>query len=142
MHSDRCRWEHFSHDADIGIRGYGDSVESAYAQAALAMTALICDVTTLNPQVSREIECEAPDFELLFADWINALIYTMAVEQMLFSGFEITIDSLKLHATVWGEPINRIRHQPAVEIKGATFTELRVSCSSDGQWLAQCVVDV
>ncbi|MEX2353352.1 MAG: archease, partial [Gammaproteobacteria bacterium] len=42
-----CHWEHFSHDADIGIRGYGDTIESAFAQAAIAMTAVICEVDTV-----------------------------------------------------------------------------------------------
>jgi tRNA nucleotidyltransferase (CCA-adding enzyme) len=34
------------------------------------------------------------------------------------------------------------QHRPAVEVKGATFTALRVSQRDDGLWLAQTVVDV
>jgi SHS2 domain-containing protein len=34
------------------------------------------------------------------------------------------------------------RHQPAVEIKGATYTELKVGRTDNGLWFAQCVVDV
>ena len=70
----KCHWEHFSHEADIGIRGYGDTMESAFAQAAIAMIAAICDVTTVKALTSRQIQCEAPDHELLFVDWLNALI--------------------------------------------------------------------
>jgi tRNA nucleotidyltransferase (CCA-adding enzyme) len=33
------------------------------------------------------------------------------------------------------------RHQPAVEVKGATYTALRVA-PIEGGWLAQTVVDV
>ena len=137
-----CGWEHFSHAADIGIRGHGDTVETAFAQAALAMTAVICDVDTVNPASPREIHCEAPDLELLFVEWLNALIYEMAVEKMLFSRFEVQINELLLSATVWGEPIDRSRHQPAVEIKGATYTELEVEHTKDHNWVAQCVIDV
>lgn len=137
-----CWWEHFSHDADIGIRGYGDSMETAFAQAALAMTAVICDVDMVNPSSQREIRCEAPDYELLFVEWLNDLIYEMAVEKMLFSRFEVEIKGSVLRATAWGEPIERSRHQPAVEIKGATYTALEVSHKTDGTWLAQCVIDV
>ena len=35
-----------------------------------------------------------------------------------------------------------VDHQAAVEIKGATLTELKVEKQDDGLWLAQCVVDV
>lgn len=34
-------WEHFPHDADIGVRGVGTSKEEAFEQAALALTAVI-----------------------------------------------------------------------------------------------------
>ena len=33
-------------------------------------------------------------------------------------------------------------HKPAVEVKGATFTELAVRQDPDGRWRAQCIVDV
>ena len=33
-------WEHFAHGADIGVRGYGLSLEEAFEQAALALAAV------------------------------------------------------------------------------------------------------
>ncbi|MEX2352648.1 MAG: archease, partial [Gammaproteobacteria bacterium] len=113
-----------------------------FAQAAIAMTAVICEVDTVRPLVSRQIQCEAPDYELLFVDWLNALVYEMAVEQMLFGHFDIQIDSMTLQATAWGEPVDRVRHQPAVEVKGATYTGLAVTQVKNNQWVAQCVIDV
>jgi tRNA nucleotidyltransferase (CCA-adding enzyme) len=41
-----------------------------------------------------------------------------------------------------GEPLDADRHQPAVEIKGATYTQLSVSENDAGTWTARCVVDV
>ncbi|MBT9613287.1 MAG: archease, partial [Burkholderiales bacterium] len=35
-------WEHFTHGADIGVRGFGNTPSEAFEQAALAMTAVIC----------------------------------------------------------------------------------------------------
>ena len=32
-------WEHFSHDADVGIRGWGSTLAEAFEQAALALVA-------------------------------------------------------------------------------------------------------
>ena len=31
-------WEHFPHDADIGIRGFGATPAEAFEQAAVALT--------------------------------------------------------------------------------------------------------
>lgn len=135
-------WEHFAHDADIGVRGIGASKEEAFAQAALALTAVITDPRSVVPTEVVEVTCEAPDDELLFVDWLNALVYEMATRQMLFSRFEVHIGNQHLHATVGGEAIDVARHQPAVEVKGATYTELLVKQDENGTWLAQCVVDV
>lgn len=136
------RWEHFPHDADIGIRGYGGSVAEAFEQTALALSAVITDIATIAPHTAVGIKASAPDHELLLVDWLNALIYEMAAHKWLFSRFTVQIDGEALQATAWGEHVDAARHQPAVEVKGATYTELRVTQLDDGSWLAQCVVDV
>jgi SHS2 domain-containing protein len=135
-------WEHFAHEADMGVRGVGGTLAEAFEQAALAMTAVIVtDPTTVAPTEPVEIHCEAPDNELLFVDWLNALVYEMATRKLLFSRFEVKLDGQRLSAQAWGEPADVARHQPAVEIKGATYTALRVA-QENGQWIAQTVVDV
>jgi tRNA nucleotidyltransferase (CCA-adding enzyme) len=135
-------WEHFHHQADIGVRGRGHSLAVAFEQAALALTAVIIDPAELAGRVPVSIECEAPDSELLLTDWLNALVYQMATRRMLFGRFSVQIDDNRLRATAWGEPLDRSRHRPGVEIKGATYTALKVSRDTRGDWTAECVVDV
>jgi SHS2 domain-containing protein len=136
------RWEHFSHQADIGVRGIGASKEAAFEQAGLALTAVITDLKALNATDVVEVTCEAPDDELLFVDWLNAIVYEMATRRMLFGKFHVHIGGGRLRGKLWGQPVDIARHQPAVEVKGATYTELRVQRREDGAWIAQCVVDV
>jgi tRNA nucleotidyltransferase (CCA-adding enzyme) len=135
-------WEHFHHEADIGVRGIGATLEQAFEQAALAVTAVILDPVLVSDGQSITLEAEGPDRELLLTAWINAVIYEMATRRMLFRRFEVQISDQQLQATAWGEPIDVAKHRPAVEVKGATFTELRVEQSLEGHWSAQCVVDV
>lgn len=135
------RWQHFEHEADIGVRGVADTLAQAFEQAALAMTAVVVDPKDVAASDRVAIECRAPDKELLLVDWLNALIYEMAVRRMLFSRFEVEIENDRLTARAWGEPVDVKRHRPSVEIKGATYTELRVA-RENGHWLVQCVLDV
>jgi len=135
------RWEHFSHQADIGVRGIGATKAEAFEQAALAMTAAVTDPACVTARDAIEVVCEAPDDELLLAEWLNQLVYEMATRRMLFSRFAVRIDGARLSATAWGEPVDVARHHPAVEIKGATYTALRVAQDAPG-WIAQTVVDV
>jgi len=136
------RWEHFAHEADVGIRGIGADMRTAFEQAALALTAVVTDPASVHPAEKREFECEAPDEELLLVDWLNALIYSMGTDFLLYSKFEVAISGTRLYASAWGEKLDIARHRPAVEVKGATFTELAVRQQAGGSWIAQCVVDV
>jgi tRNA nucleotidyltransferase (CCA-adding enzyme) len=135
-------WEHFEHGADIGVRGYGPTKASAFEQAALALTGVITDPSRVKAIERVEIACEAPDDELLFAHWLNAVVTEMAVRHMLFGRFEVQLDGHSLAASALGEPASVARHEPAVEVKGATCTALRVTQAVDGSWMAQTVVDV
>jgi SHS2 domain-containing protein len=135
-------WEHFPHGADVGIRGVGRTREEAFSQAGAALTSIVCDLEVVRPRVVSEVTCRAPTTELLFVDWINAIVYAMATDHMVFREFTVRIDDTELRAHLKGEPIDPVRHQPAVEVKGATHTLLSVTKRSDGRWVAQCVVDV
>jgi len=134
-------WEHFEHGADIGVRGRGATKAEAFSQAALALTAVVTDPDEVAPREPVTLSCEAPDDELLLAEFLNALVYEMSTRKMLFSRFEIEIDATRLAGRAWGERVDVARHRPAVEVKGATYTALRVA-REDGGWLAQTVVDV
>lgn len=138
----KAKWQHFSHGADIGIRGIGRSLEEAFEQGAIALCAVITEPDKVQPGESVNFELEAPEPDLLFMDWINELVYEMAVRGMVFSQFHVTIEGSRLNAVARGEKVLKHKHEPAVEVKGATFTELRVAQQSDGSWLAQCIVDV
>jgi SHS2 domain-containing protein len=136
-----ARWEHFPHGADVGVRGFGPTKAESFEQAALALTAVITDPADIEPRDAVTVQCEAPDDELLFAEWLNRLIYEMATRRMLFGRFAVRFDGPGLVGQAWGEPVDTVRHAPAVEIKGATYTALRVA-HEDGGWVAQTVVDV
>ena len=148
-------WEHFPHQADIGIRGLGLTREQAFEQAAIALTAVITDPDKVEPEEKLEITCQAPDDELLLVDWLNGLLYEMDTRRMLFSRFDVRIEEHpqaekdtsgasqhRLNATAWGQKTDVSKHHPAVEVKAATYTALSVRQDENGNWIAQCIVDV
>lgn len=137
-----ARWEHFDHGADIGVRGFGPTRQAAFEQAALALTAVVTDPAAVSCRKTVEIPCEADDDELLLAAWLNAVVAEMAIRRMLFGCYHVEMEGTRLRGTASGEVASPLRHQPAVEVKGATYTELRVRHMPDGGWLAQTVVDV
>lgn len=135
-------WEHYDHEADIGVRGVGIAKASAFEQAAMALTAVVAEPSRIVPRTQIKVNCEGADHELLFVEWLNAIVYEMAVRKMLFSRFEVQFHERGLTGRLWGEAVEVQRHLPAVEIKGATLTTLSVARNERQQWVAQTVVDV
>lgn len=139
--AERC-WEHFEHGADVGVRGFGPTRVSAFEQAARALTAILADPDKVADRESVVVACRATDDEILLFDWLNAVAFEMATRSMLFGRFEVSIEDGWLTGTLYGEAVDAARHAPTVEVKGATFTALKVGRDATGQWIAQCVVDV
>ncbi len=133
--------EQFAHDADVGLRGWGATPSQAFEQAAVALTSVVTEAHVAERD-RIDVRCEAPDIELLFVEWLNAIIYEMAIRSMLFARFSVRIDGTKLEGTLWGEPVDVERHAPACEPKGATYTALKVAKNAEGVWSAACIVDV
>lgn len=139
----RARWEHWEHRADIGLRATATTREALFEAMGEALTAVVTeDPASVRTTETIPVSCEAPDDALLLVDWLNALIFEMATRNMIFGSFEVELSGQKLDARVGGETVDRARHQPAVEVKGATYTALVVERDATGTWHGQCVVDV
>jgi len=73
----RTCWQHFDHEADIGVRGLGTTEAQAFEQAALAMSAAVTPLDHITPSQPVDIECDDEDLEVLLVDWLNAVIYEL-----------------------------------------------------------------
>lgn len=136
-------YETFDHGADVGIRGIGPTPEAAFEAAARALFSLMVDVERVEPREAMSIQVEAPDRELLLVEWLNHLLSLAHLKGVVFSRFQVGMNAegTTLRAQAWGEPLDARRHLIHTEAKAATYTALRVE-SVQGQWIAQCVVDV
>lgn len=134
-------WEHFVRNADIGLRGYGHSLDETFAQAALAMMAMIVEPDRVEAQGAVTLECRAPDLNLLLSEWLHVLRTEIAVRNRVFCAFDVHITGRHLHAIAWGEPLAVARHSPAADLEAAVFSAARVVLEGSDTWLAECVVE-
>jgi SHS2 domain-containing protein len=124
------------------VRGYGRTREEALEQAALALVGAIADPASVVPRTFVPISVAAGDDETMLYDWLNAVVYEMASRHMLFSRFELRPEGQGLAGGAWGERVEVARHQPASEVKAATFTDLSVAHTVESGWRAQCIIDI
>jgi SHS2 domain-containing protein len=81
------------------------------------------------------------DLALVLFDWLNELLYRFEVDHRVFGKFEVRLDSGGLQANIWGEPVDRERHQLAHEVKAITYHGLKF-VRENGAWLAEVIVDI
>src|SRR3972149_7679188 len=134
-------YETFEHRADIGIRGYGRSVEEAFVNGAKAMFSVMADINAVKAQDRKDLSCEALDVDYLFVEWLNNLLSVSHLNGMVFSSFKVEIIGNKLKGSAWGEHIDKGRHKLMTEVKAGTYSMLKVYEEND-VYVAQCIVDV
>lgn len=127
MQPEEKKFDIIEHTADAGIVAYGVSLKEAFANVAYGMFSLIADLDRVKEDFRRNVEVEADDLEGLVIAWLNDLLYLLDVEGVIFKRFEITsLTGTSLKAEVFGERIDRSRHNLKAGIKAATYHTLEI----------------
>ena len=134
-------FETFEHGADMGIRGYGTTLEEAFVNGAKALFSVMVDIQKVDGVEEYGVKCSADDTDTLFVEWLNNLLSIADSEGVVFSSFELEIKENSLEGKALGERLDRGKHRAAVEVKAATYHMLKVA-ETEGGFVAQCVVDV
>ena len=134
-------FEIIDHTADVGIIAYGTDMSQAFANAARALFSLITELDAVEEALSRDIELTAADEESLLVAWLNELIYLFDTEQIIFKRFDIIqFAPTHLKARVYGEKVDRAKHQLKTGIKAATYHGLKVEQNDGGR--VQVIFDI
>ncbi len=136
------KYEFINHTADVGIKVWGESLESLFENAAYSMFDILTELDKVKVKESLGVEIEGKRTDELLADWLRNLLYKFNGEGYLLREFNIEEISKKgLKAKVRGEKLNLSRHTLKTEIKAVTYHGLEVKKTGQG-WEAQVIFDV
>jgi len=143
------KYEFLPHQADARFRAYGQTLEEALANAALAMVSLMWEVEKVKPVKKEVIKVEASSLEQLTVKFLTEFLYLLDVKSFLLAEVEsIQVEEAqkdgrklyRLEAEVAGDSAS-----PEYEIyglvKAVTYNEMRIE-KTDGLWLLEVVVDM
>ena len=141
-------FETFEHEADIGIRGYGKTLEEAFSNILKALAEVIVEELPeegIKKEKYVEIEIKREELVELLVEFVNKVISYFYIEKIIFWEFEGCVEfcqkCFSLKGKIWGEEFVIEKFGYGVEVKGATFTMAKVE-KKDGYWIVQCVIDV
>jgi len=136
------KYEFINHTADVGIKVWGESLESLFENAAYSMFDILTELDKVKVKESLGVEIEGKRTDELLADWLRNLLYKFNGEGYLLREFNIEEISKKdLKAKVGGEKLDLSRHTLKTEIKAVTYHGLEVKETANG-WEAQVIFDV
>jgi len=134
--------ETFAHTADVGLRVRAADLDSLFAEAGNALTAVIVsNAESIEPHSSREFCVAGSDLAYLLADWLAELLYAFESQKLLFCAFDVNVESSGLRAVARGEVFAPERHVLDHEVKAVTYHGLKVE-RQDGDWLAEVILDI
>ena len=138
------RYRILPHTADGKFRAYGQTLEEAFGNAALAVASLMWDWEAVGPKVRHFVHVTGIDREQLLVKFLGEIIYLFETRQFLLGkvdGLRIRpqFEGFSLEAVLAGEALSD-RHELFGDVKAVTSSELKIE-ECDG-FTVQIVVDM
>lgn len=140
--TDMAGFRVLEHPSDLGIHARGRTLSEALAQAARGLLSVICDLSTIEPRMTREISVQGSDVEQLVVRWLSEILYLYDGRQFLCCAFTIhRLTDTHLESSVQGEPLDLGRHKTRLDVKAVTYHQLSVR-EEGGWWLIEVFLDI
>jgi len=133
-------FEELPHTADIKIRAHARTLDGLFSEVLNALMEVMYGAGR-SDGTTREIQLKSPDRESLLADFLSEVLFISEVDGLVFSRADVTINGLRLHAVLHGEPFDPERHSGGTEVKGISYYGLRIGTDANG-YMVDIVFDV
>ncbi|MEM0057078.1 MAG: archease [Candidatus Geothermarchaeota archaeon] len=138
-------YNYLDHMSDVIIEAYGGTLEEAFKYAGIGFYDLIVDVDKIEEKVKEEIHLDGYDLEELLYNWIEALILSLELKNLVFKEFEVKINRVNekyvLHAIGYGESYDKRKHGYKTHVKAVTFHQM-VVCKRGELYYLRYLVDL
>ncbi|XP_026529508.1 protein archease isoform X1 [Notechis scutatus] len=128
------KYEYLDHTADVQLHAWGDSLEEAFEQCAMAMFGYMTDTETVAPVDTVEVKAEGHDMLSLLFHFLDEWLYKFSAEEF-FIPREVKVVHMdrirfKIRSIGWGEEFSLQKHPqeeqvpslPPVWLKGSSLS--------------------
>lgn len=132
--------------ADVAFEASGKTLVELFSDAALAVTnTMVKDVKTLEQRVTKKVELEAENPEMLLYRFLQELVFFKDAELLLFNRYDLEISQeigkWRLNATIHGEELDQEKHELAADVKAVSLHNFNLVKTKQG-WQASVIIDV
>ena len=130
------------HTADIRFRITAVNIHDLFKESAKALMGVMYSGQA-GSQISRKFSIKAENLHELLSMFLSEILYLSDAENIVFSGFDISIDDTytTLSADLSGDPFIRKNHGGGSEVKGISLYGLEIK-DKDGMYIVDLLFDV
>jgi len=135
------QFEQVDISGDVGLQVWGQDLEELFENAAIGMSNLITDVSTVLETETREVHVVAENNEDLLVRWLNELVFLFDTYNYVCKSYSVSIVNKKLRAVISGGTFDPSTSESGLLIKAATYHDLSIS-KTNTHWEATVIFDI
>lgn len=140
------KFKFLEHRADVYVVAYGNTLEEAFENAALATFEVMTKTLNVSSTVEETVEVEGYDEKSLLYNWLEALLVKFELTERLYSRFEVESikkmgETFSLKAKIGGERFNPEKHLQKVGVKAVTYHRMEI-LRENGEVAVKFILDI
>ncbi|KAL7294611.1 hypothetical protein TKK_0011917 [Trichogramma kaykai] len=125
-----CKYEYLDHTADVQLHSWGETMEEAFEQCAMAMFGYMTDLERVEVKQVHIVEAEGEDMMSLLYHFLDELLFMFSAEPFLIAKVvkivEFDRDNFKIKARACGEEFQIGKHSQGTEVKAITYSAMQI----------------
>ncbi|XP_031840311.1 protein archease [Nomia melanderi] len=125
-----AKYEYLDHTADVQLHAWGDTLQEAFEQCAVAMFGYMTDLERVQMTQVNYIEAEGHDMESLLFHFLDELLFIFSAEPFLVAKkvkiTEFDRENYKITAMALGEEFTIGKHTQNAEVKAITYSAMQI----------------
>ena len=128
------------HTADVKIRVEAGTLEELFSEAVRALMMTMYGSVEAGTRTVR-VEVHSADLEGLVHDLLSEALFLSEVEDVVFSSARLTIGKGVVSGILQGEPFDPARHRGGSEVKGISYSGMKIR-KEDDTYILDIILDV
>ncbi|XP_076238190.1 protein archease [Calliopsis andreniformis] len=124
------KYEYLDHTADVQLHAWGDTLEEAFEQCAVAMFGYMTDLERVQMTQLHYIEAEGHDLESLLFHFLDELLFMFSAEPFIVAKkvkiTQFDHENFKICARALGEEFQIGKHTQNAEVKAITYSAMQI----------------
>ncbi len=133
------KYKFLEHKADAKFQAFGETLEEAFSNSAIAMTSIMTDPEKVKGNIVKKIQIKGNDKKSLLYNFLEELLILLDTENFILHEVKkIKIKENELTAELIGDELNN-NYEVKSDVKAVTYNNMEIK---ENPFIVQVVCDI